>query len=80
MEPVEPSDPLEPVEPRALEPAEHLEPLETAKPLELLGPAECFRTKSGTFWKPFSTNNRTFWHANFGIDPKLAQTAPCSVG
>ena len=24
--------------------------------------------------EPFSTNNGTVWHANFGIDPKLAET------
>ena len=36
----------------------------------------CSRAKFGTFWKPFSTNIGIFWHANFGIDPKLAETAP----
>ena len=30
----------------------------------------------GTFWKPFSTKYGSFWHANFGVDPKLAETAP----
>ena len=25
--------------------------------------------------EPFSTNNGTVWHANFGIDPKLAETS-----
>jgi len=40
----------------------------------------CSRAKFGTYWKPFSTNTGIFWHANFGIEPKLAETAPCSVG
>ena len=35
----------------------------------------CSRAKFGTFWKPF-TNIGIFWRANFGIDPKLAETAP----
>jgi len=36
----------------------------------------CFCTNFGTFWKPFSTKYGSFWHANFGVDPKLAETAP----
>jgi len=28
------------------------------------------------FGNHFTTNNGTFWHANFRIDPKLAETAP----
>ena len=36
----------------------------------------CSRAKFGKFWKSFSTNIGIFWHVNFGIDPKLAETAP----
>ena len=39
----------------------------------------CSHAKFGTFWKPFSTMAilaYSYWHANFGIDPKLAETGP----
>jgi len=45
--------------------------LETVLDLEVF-----FCTKFRTFWKPFSTKCGSFWHANFGVDPKLAETAP----
>ena len=33
----------------------------------------CFCIKTGTFWKPNSTKHGSFWYANFGYKPKIAQ-------
>jgi len=46
----------------------------------MYGGEVCFCTKFGTFWKPFSTKYSSFWHANFRVNPKLAETAPLLYG